>query len=150
MEAGTTIKLTNREARQALEALTSLVKERGFTEVDTITRVGRTIRRLRGVVEEAEDNQKILVQAHAKLDDDGKPVESGTSGVVLNTPRAFMDAIKELAKKTCEVEIWPVPAKVLNADASGKKCQRCKLITGLPEPEEYAVLLDLGFLTEAA
>lgn len=141
------ITITNRDARLALAALNTIVKERGFPDTATATAVGRTIRRLRSIEEEMDDARRILVQAHAKLDEDSKPIESGVAGLILKSPQEFIVELRKLEKETRECEVWPILVSVLG-NGEGKKCTRCKQVTGLPSPEEYATLLDVGILLE--
>lgn len=149
MAESTKITATNREVGSALRALEALVKGRGFPKQHHALRVGRSIRRLRDVAEQADEARHILLQAHAKLDEHGKPVMAGPGGVMLRDARAFTEEITALERKQVEVEVWPIPlSAVSKQDGTVTTCEQCQQVTGLPEPEAFATLVDLGILTE--
>jgi hypothetical protein len=65
--------------------------------------------------------------------------------------RVFLEELAKLAKEPCEVEVFPITVAALGeGDKTGKQqtCSKCKKVTGLPSPEDYATLLDLGILLE--
>lgn len=140
----TKVRMTNRDVVGAHRALRTLVKDRGFPDHETAANVGRTIRNLRAAEEAVEEERNILIAAHAKLDEDGKPVEVGGAGVALKDPRAFIEELRKMERTVVEVEIWPVSLTALGGES--RKCTKCKQMLGAPAPEDYATLLDVGIL----
>jgi len=149
MEKPTTIEATNRDIGAALRALETLAKERGFPDHVTVLRVGMTIRQLRNANEEMGEIQQILINSHAKRDDDGRILRGADAqSVQLEDPQEFLEESTALLKKTREVEIWPIPFSKLGGDRKKTTCPRCKQVTGMPEAEPYATLVALGILVE--
>ena len=146
----TTITASNQDISAALGALETLVKERGFPDTATVMCVGKTMRRLRVVRDETAEQTQILINAHAKRDEEGKILQGADPrGVDLEDPRAFIVEANKLGKEKQEVEIWPISAQKLAVQRKNTKCTRCKQLIGMPTPEGYAVLVDLGILLEA-
>lgn len=152
MQPGTTIKATRRDIADALEALVKLAKDRGFPDSATVSRVGKTIRRLREANETLLSGQDSLVNSYAKRGEDDKPVPGVEPGTFqMEDMRAYMIELHKLMREEDDVEVFPIPLAALgDNDRNGRNqvCSRCKQLTGLPTAEGYATLVDLGILVE--
>lgn len=151
-QSSKTITASNRDISTALTALETIVTGRGFPDSVTALRIGKTMRHLRIARDEAAEAQQILINNHAKRSDDGKIIPGvEANSVVLEDPREFLDESTNLAKETREVEIWPISITKLGTgdqQNKAKRCQRCKQLLGMPDPEPYATLVDLEILLE--
>jgi len=148
----TKITARNSDIARALRALETLAKTHGFPDAGTVSRVGRTLRRLREAAEPVGEAQQALNNAYCERDEEGKPIPGLEPGSFkIADMRAFLAESAKLAKEPCEVEVFPITVAALGeGDKTGKQqtCTKCRKVTGLPSPEEYATLLDLGILLE--
>jgi len=145
------ITIRTRDIIIALSGLEKASKGRGFSDHMTALRVGRTIRRLREVQDEAEEAQRMLVDAHAKRDADGKVVEVGgrPGSVALEDMREFNKESHALELVEREVEVWPIAATAFATKGKKKApntCTECGQLLGLPDAEPFAILVEYGII----
>jgi len=138
-----------RDLVSAYTALQVLTEKRGLPDSVTSLNVGMTMRSLREVQEDSGEAHKFLMDSHAKRDDDGSVVRGADpSTVQLEDPQAFLEESRDILQKEREVKIWPIPVSKLLVSRKSTTCPRCKQLTGMPDPESYATLVDLGILYE--
>ena len=103
--------------------------------------IGKTLRKLKGVIELMTDERKKLVEKHQMLDDDGKRIEED-GGIKLKSAADFSDDFNELMKAESEVDVHQIDLEELDKmkDRDGKKL--------LPTPSEMEGLLLLQMIKE--
>ena len=144
-----TITISNRDVRVALSALEVLVKDRGVPDHSTAIALGKTIRKLRDAKELATESYDLLASNHARRDENGKIMQGAQPGsIVLDDQQAFFAENRKLDNTTTDVEIWPIACNKLKTKKEKSVCPRCKQLTGMPDPESYATLLDVGILVD--
>jgi len=135
------VMLKNREIDRGL-TLTKQFVQRGLS-IKVSFAIGKTLRRLSGVIEVMQEERKRLIERHQATDSDGKRIEDKEiGGIKLNSTLDFADDFEELMKQETEVDVYQLQYEELEKmkDKDGQKM----LVT----PEEIEGLLMLQMLLE--
>jgi hypothetical protein len=144
-----TITISNRDLRLALSALETIVKDRGVPDHKTAMHLGKTMRRLRDARDLSGESYDILLMSHAMKDETGKPIVGTKPGSFQVEDQAtFFAESRKLDAETMEVEVWPIVCTALQTKKDRETCSKCKQIIGMPDPEAFATLIDVGILLD--
>lgn len=139
---GKTVELQNRDIQAAFKALNTLATNRGFASHKVSLKVGKTIRQLRQAGDLITDAHNTLVLSHQR--EDVKPNMVGLDR--MKDGALFLKESNALQTEKQKVMVWPVRLSQLGLDE--KKCEKCSQVTGLPDSEGLAVLVEAEILVE--
>ena len=134
------VTLKNKEIDSGLVLIKPFVQRELSVKVSFA--IGKTLRRLKDIVEVIQEERKKLIEKHQSTDNDGKRIETEEGNVKLTSALDFSDDYNELMKQETEVDVHQLEFEELEKmkDREGKKLQ--------PTPEEMEGLLLLQMIVK--
>ena len=134
------VTLKNREIDSGLALIKPFVQRELSVKVSFA--IGKTLRRLKDIIEVVQEERKKLIEKHQATDNEGKRIETEEGNVKLTSTLDFADDYNELMKQETDVDVHQLKFEELEKmkDKGGRKLQ--------PTSEEMEGLLLLQMIVK--
>lgn len=145
----TEVRCTKRDVWDAFDALTVLV-EHGYPDHHVALNLGATFHRVQEAREEIERARTVLVNAHARRDEEGNYVrvnDGNVTAIAMVDPPAFQEEWRALLAEAATIRVSPISLDALGDPKKTGQCPRCKRPMGVQLlPPQLEVLVRLGII----